>query len=674
MPVPAPARPAPSAGSRTQSPAGRDDSDRPASAPTDDDRLDELTGLLGGPSPAVSPTPYPRPGRRPDDVRRERAADPFAARETPSAFAPEPEPVRPAVVRTPAVRPAWSSFVTDEPADEPAAAPQPLGSAATPSPFTAALARMVSGDSEVRQAVEEALAEPAEVRAPAAAGPWPTWSGPARATETSVWSRATHLEEEPVELQDYTPSSAPALVEPPAAVPTWVAAPEEAPQPSSSDREQAIAEVLRAALAQDRSDEALAGILRKVMDGASPQAALAESVRTQAVEAAPVAEAARVVESPVVDESVVEEPVAEVAPVTEPAVEAPVAEAEPVIEEQLVETRSALFGGSDLGWDDDHSSSLWADTVTPAAPAAPAEAVTEAVTDEPLPAVPVEEQIEIVAEQAAEAFDDETELAEQAEQAEELSPVLARTASDPAPMSLDATTVMPPLSLLPPLPSSRQRGGRPPVPPAASRAAAPVRTTKALADQASAPAPADLAEALATVTRLPLAPTEETPAPVVEAALPVVERQPVDTPAPAAPAAAAPAGDAAQDTAVIAPVVADATPDSANRAPGVRAAEVRAAVRAAARAAVATPPARTEVRPVRAPRPVAPARPRVAVPAAAVPADADVTSRLTALGLPAELLGDCFAAEATAHGTYAALTRALAARLPEVPELPDRRR
>ena len=44
---------------------------------------------------------------------------------------------------------------------------------------------------------------------------------------------------------------------------------------------------------------------------------------------------------------------------------------------------------------------------------------------------------------------------------EELAPILARTASDPAPMmSFDSTSVMPPLSLLPPLPGSRGRGVR----------------------------------------------------------------------------------------------------------------------------------------------------------------------------------------------------------------------
>ena len=59
----------------------------------------------------------------------------------------------------------------------------------------------------------------------------------------------------------------------PVEVPTWVAEPEVGTAPDSS-REEAIAEVLRSALAQGHSDEALASILRKVLDGVAPQAAL----------------------------------------------------------------------------------------------------------------------------------------------------------------------------------------------------------------------------------------------------------------------------------------------------------------------------------------------------------------------------------------------------------------
>src|SRR5689334_16554040 len=120
-------------------------------------------------------------------------------------------------------------------------------------------------------------------------------------------------------------------------------------------------------------------------------------------------------------------------------------------------------------------------------------------------------------------------------------PPLARTASDPAPLSLDATTVMSPLSLLPPL--SGRRGGLPPVPPSASRASASAAAPRPTAPE-TAPMPAP-ATPLATVVRLPFAPlpdvdyvepaapeveVEETPMsqpvlvePVVEPAAPVVE-------------------------------------------------------------------------------------------------------------------------------------------------------
>jgi hypothetical protein len=61
---------------------------------------------------------------------------------------------------------------------------------------------------------------------------------------------------------------------------------------------------------------------------------------------------------------------------------------------------------------------------------------------------------------------------------------------------------------------------------------------------------------------------------------------------------------------------------------------------------------------------VAPRRPGPA-------ASGDLVSRLAALGLPVDLLDTQFAADAAAQGTYAALTRTLAARLPETPELPS---
>jgi hypothetical protein len=74
--------------------------------------------------------------------------------------------------------------------------------------------------------------------------------------------------------------------------------------------------------------------------------------------------------------------------------------------------------------------------------------------------------------------------------------------------------------------------------------------------------------------------------------------------------------------------------------------------------------------PAPAPAPVVePARPEPAPVAVAVPTD--VVGRLAALGLPTRLLGESFAADVEAHGTYAALTRALGLRLPAAPELPS---
>jgi hypothetical protein len=65
----------------------------------------------------------------------------------------------------------------------------------------------------------------------------------------------------------------------------------------------------------------------------------------------------------------------------------------------------------------------------------------------------------------------------------------------------------------------------------------------------------------------------------------------------------------------------------------------------------------------------APAAPATApMPAAAPPGD--LVARLVSFGLSERLLGAGFAADAAAHGTYAALTAVLSARLPAAPELP----
>ncbi|MQA34528.1 hypothetical protein [Modestobacter roseus] len=114
-----------------------------------------------------------------------------------------------------------------------------------------------------------------------------------------------------------------------------------------------------------------------------------------------------------------------------------------------------------------------------------------------------------------------------------VSTALARTASDPAPLPLDATTVLPPLSLLPPQRSGGfdgqpllrarpavppVRGGRPPVPPArpaGSRLPLVTRPVRMELTAAPPAAPAPEAEPegrLATVTRLvPVRSTELEP-------------------------------------------------------------------------------------------------------------------------------------------------------------------
>src|SRR3954447_9417702 len=143
---------------------------------------------------------------------------------------------------------------------------------ATPSPFTAALARMVAGDRDVRQAVQVALAEPAEAHPRDDAEPWPARSQPVRRADSSAPPSAARQEEETVGDQVIVP---PSTTDRPVEVPTWAAEPE-VTAASVSPREEAIADLLRGALAQGHSDEALAGILRTVLAGASPRPALTD--------------------------------------------------------------------------------------------------------------------------------------------------------------------------------------------------------------------------------------------------------------------------------------------------------------------------------------------------------------------------------------------------------------
>ncbi|MCF6737514.1 hypothetical protein E9565_20540, partial [Blastococcus sp. KM273129] len=244
----------------------------PAAPPArDDERIDELAGLLGGAAPAAPTSAYGR-------STAARATFPKATREP--AHTPRPH------VTTP-VTPA-----------------QKADADAAPSPFTAALARMVSGDRDVRQAVDHALAQPVEAvpaapdRDPLAATPAsrPSLVAAIRSADPSKRSQAVQQEETTVKDQAAAPptTSTTGAEE----LPTWAATPREATVPAPSARQEEIAEALRDALARGHSDEALAGILRKMLAGDSPREALAEPVLPAAVFDEPVAPVA-VLDEPV---------------------------------------------------------------------------------------------------------------------------------------------------------------------------------------------------------------------------------------------------------------------------------------------------------------------------------------------------------------------------------------
>ncbi|WP_130504325.1 hypothetical protein [Blastococcus saxobsidens] len=782
---------------------------RPARPADDDDRLDELAGLLGAvptPRPATAPARQPASAHQPPrSAAPARAASAYGA-------APAADPVtdggafpRAAFPRASRPSTAPRERVHVEPAApvEAAAVPgSPFAAALAaaeasdaPSPFTAALARMVAGDRDVRHAVEQALDEPVArpvdeaalrpveepasrpieepaprprqkqlVQMPDTPAPRPSLAAAIRSADTSMRSKAVHQEETTVGEQVVTPPST--STDGPVGVPTWAAQPESV-APAASARQEEIAEALRSALAQGHSDEALAGILRKMLAGDSPQEAIAEPPAAVIAEspapvvaASPAVEPARAAEpattaEPVV--SVAEPVVATAEPVVEPLAQpTPVVTAAPApLIAQVAAgwdsrtSNHSLFGTSavapsttDLGWGtpvpaptpsysplwgepvveetvpvDRADAPIWADIVLrdPApAPAGAVQVVEESVAVEPeaaeAPAAPEAEAVEVEAveveavevevvevevveaevDEAVEAGVDEAEdvvaPAEQlatpapsapaaelfvagtaperapepavaqaetvapepqpeadarpaaaevartreanetavAEAVAELAPMLARTASDPAPMtmSLDATTVMPRVSLLPPLAGSRGRGlppvppssGRPAVPPSrpAAPAAEPAETAEA-GDRAEAPAVDEKAavsekpvaaekprtaapamRSLATVTRLPVAPLMAGPD--------LPEMPELDDEQPATERATAPA-------------------------PG-----------GTPRTAASTPQ--------------------------------EVLAGLVALGLPEFLLGTGFTAAVAADGTYAALTQALAAGLPEVPQVP----
>ena len=229
------------AGAPVQAPPAARTGSHPAAARADEERLSELTGLLAPPpveAPVHARASFPR-------AEFQRSASP---RQRPRDDGPQ-------------VLQEESGLGDGGPADP-----------AAPSPFTAALARMVASDRDVRQAVREALDDPAVPRARSDKATWPIRHEAFGPEYTSVASPATRQKEETVGDQVIAPST---FAGQPVEVPAWAAEPQVL-APSGSSREQAIAEVLRAALALGHSDEALAGILRKVLAGVAPQTALTQ--------------------------------------------------------------------------------------------------------------------------------------------------------------------------------------------------------------------------------------------------------------------------------------------------------------------------------------------------------------------------------------------------------------
>ncbi|SNR42133.1 hypothetical protein [Blastococcus mobilis] len=646
-PAPAPAAAQP----RTAAPTWA--ASRPAAPPAEDARVSELVGLLAAQLPEPATPTYSR-------ATFPRASSPRAGAVSRSqaSVRDEDDEVRPTV------REEDQRVVPD-----------------APSPFTAALARMVAGDQDVRQAVQEALAQPEATRPHDDAEPWPVRSDPVPTAGSSVPSPAARQEEETVGDQVVAP---PSTTDRPVEVPQWAAAPEVAAA-SVSPREEAIADLLRGALAQGHSDEALAGILRKVLAGAAPQTALTEpeiaataepvlavpvepvfAVPAEPVFAVPAGPEFAVPAQPASPESVLAVPAEHV--VAEPLVAVPaedvVAELPPAAAPSPAPVTTC--GPGDQMWGTSSSAPLWGEATSPRAvttdapiwagvtfqestsaslfPSSPEDqAVTAASAEAPVAHEPVEALVidaPAIEEPVAEAPVAEPPVAE-AQAVEEFveqhleesavaepAPLLARTASDPAPMmTFDATTVMPPLSLLPPLPSSRGRG-RPPVPPAAPRqSASPSARSSAPAAPATTPGAADEQEHAGFLgidtSSAPL------PAPVV------------DTPEPAAPAPHT-RTLATVTRLPVAPLMPTADiaelPEEFDE---LGAEELRSA------AAPADPVAPTVV------------------------GQGDVASRLELLGVPADMLGSTFAEDVAERGTYAALTRSLALRLPQAPELPS---
>ncbi|MGK5172003.1 hypothetical protein [Geodermatophilus sp. CPCC 205761] len=428
-----------------------------------------------------------------------------------------------------------------------------------PSPFTAALAQMVTADIDVRDAVAEALAATPAAHAPvptpeavvpmAAPAPPPVVEAPSWEPQAPVEEFLAPVEEQPVVAASPAPPVAAAPAAPVAATPVV--------EPVSPD----------------------------VLWGPAPTATVAPPSPVVEPVAVPVA---------------VTEPVAvvEPAPAPEPAaapepVPVPVPEPEPVPVPEWVSEPDFTTGPI----------TCREEAIAEVLRAALAHDTSDAALTQLLrgvlagssapehveaPASPVDDYDYAFAEAHTAEIPVWVDADAEADEWEVVAEVLAPTASDPAPLPMDATTVLPPLSLLPPPAPGTALAvppllSRPPVPPA-------IRRPSAAAGHQVARASGGQGGGLATVTRLPVdkrAASWRRSAPMVVTS--VRERPPV----------------------------------GGGSGPVVGAAEEA------------------------------------------------VVCRLLELGVPERLLGGDFPAEIARRGTYAALTRALAAGLPTAPALPS---
>jgi hypothetical protein len=645
-----------------------------ASAAPDHDRLDELAGLLGG-LPAAAPRPSTT------SSSRTAAAASRPAAETPVASGP-PRATFPRATTTKSARPAAPTPLEESaPVVSPFAAA--LESAGAPSPFTAALARMVSSDREVRQAVAQALEEPGipaieepppsapepaagsaehPVDVPDTPAPRPSLAAAIRSADSSTRSRTVHQEEIPVGEQVVT---APSTSQSAPVLPTW-AAEEEIAVPTASTRQEEIAETLRAALAQGHSDEALAGILRKMLAGDSPQEILPEpgAVEPAAVviETPPVAEIAAelpvLAETPDETPAPVEAPTGVVTPaepvaaLPEPASAAPVswtpaASVAPAVPLpaptwDLVSSNHSLFGppvpptgSTGLGWDVPAprvvDTPLWGEPASAAAPAATGSPIwAEVVLSDPAPA-PVPELPAVEPMPAAALFETPRE-----------EPVLPVPDADPVAVVA--------------APSVAAEAERTQELAAGTTTEAAGELAPLLARTASDPAPMSMTMDATTV--MPRISTLPSRAGSRGHGLPPVPPSTSRPPVPPSRSARTEKPEPAD--------VEDADRTSAS-APQVRAPRAPRALATVTRLPVAPLMAGPDVLDMHE---LDDEADDVAT-TAAQQAATEVTTRLTGLGLPEQLLGPDFADALTTSGTYAALTRALARHLPEVPATPS---